>query len=73
MVLTIRPARVTDHDAVWRVFHEVVSAGDTYAYPPDTSREQALSMWFPEGGWTYVAEVDGEVVATYLMKPNQPG
>jgi L-amino acid N-acyltransferase YncA len=73
MVLNIRPALVADHDAVWRVFHEVMAAGDTYAYPPDTAREEALALWFPEGGWTYVAELDGEVVGTYLMKPNQPG
>jgi len=73
MVLSIRPARDADRDAVWRVFHEVVSAGDTYAWPPDTTCEQAMALWFPGGGWTYVADLDGEVVGTYLMKPNQPG
>jgi ribosomal protein S18 acetylase RimI-like enzyme len=51
----------------------VVSAGDTYAYPPDTTREEALALWFPAGGRTYVAERDGAVVGTYVMKANQPG
>ena len=73
MAVVVRSARVEDQDAVWRVFHEVVAAGDTYAFPPDTTREQALALWFPPDGWTYVADVDGEVVATYVMKPNQPG
>jgi ribosomal protein S18 acetylase RimI-like enzyme len=73
MVLTIRPAGPADHDAIWRIFHVVVAAGDTYAYPPDTSREDAMSLWFPKGGWTFVAEQNGVVVATYVMKANQPG
>jgi len=73
MVLNIRPAAGADHDAVWTIFHDVVSRADTYPYPPDTTREQALALWFPPGAWTYVAEVDGEVSATYVMKANQPG
>ena len=51
----------------------MVSAGETYAYPPDTTREEALALWFPAGGRTYVAERDGAVVGTYVMKANQPG
>jgi len=50
-----------------------VSRGDTYAYPPDTTREQALAWWFPQGGWTWVALRDGQVAGTYVMKANQPG
>jgi L-amino acid N-acyltransferase YncA len=73
MALNIRPATRADDEAIWRIFHEVVSAGDTYAYPPDTTREQALAIWFPAGGWTYVAEQEGSVVGTYVMRANQPG
>jgi L-amino acid N-acyltransferase YncA len=73
MVLTIRVAAAGDHEAIWRIFHEVVAAADTYAYPPATPREQALELWFPSGGWTFVAESDGRVVGTYVMKANQPG
>lgn len=73
MVLTIRPAGDADRDAIWRIFHEVVAAGDTYPYPPETSRGEAMALWFPPGGWTFVAERGGEVVATYVMKANQYG
>ena len=73
MVLIVRAAGDGDHDAVWHIFHAVVSTGDTYAYPPDTTREQALASWFPPGGWTYVALADGRIVGTYVMKANQPG
>jgi len=73
MVLTIRPAAVADHEAIWRIFHEVVAAADTYAYPAGTTRDEALSLWLPREGWTFVAEMDGRVVGTYVMKANQPG
>jgi L-amino acid N-acyltransferase YncA len=71
--LTIRPAGDADRDAIWQIVHEVLRRGDTYAWPPDTSREEAMRLWFPAGGWTYVARLDDEVVGTYLLKPNQPG
>lgn len=73
MVLTIRPATRADEEAIWRIFHEVVAAADTYAYPPDTTRDEALQLWYPPNGWTYVAEVGELVVGTYVMKANQPG
>jgi ribosomal protein S18 acetylase RimI-like enzyme len=73
MVLTIRPATGADHDAIWRIVHDVVSAGDSYPYPPETTRDQAMGWWFPQGGWTFVAEMAGHVVGTYVMKANQPG
>ena len=73
MVLTVRPAGDADHDAIWRIFHEVVSTGETYAYPPETTRAQALAWWFPPGGWTFVALADDRIVGTYVMKANQPG
>jgi L-amino acid N-acyltransferase YncA len=73
MVLTIRPAAGPDQDAIWRIFHAVVATADTYAYPPDTTKEQALDWWCPPGGWTYVAVGDDTVVGTYVMKANQPG
>ena len=47
--------------------------GDTYTYEPETTREQAHSIWMSGGHTTYVACVDGRVVGTYILKPNQPG
>jgi L-amino acid N-acyltransferase YncA len=71
--LEIRPARAEDRDAIWEIFREVVSRGDTYAYPPDTSRDEAMALWFPSGALTCVGVDSGEIVATYLLKANQPG
>ena len=71
--LRIRSAADTDRDAIWNIFHEVVAAGDTYAFDPGMSREEALAYWFGAGTHTYVAESDGRVVGTYILRANQPG
>jgi L-amino acid N-acyltransferase YncA len=71
--MEIRPATHAEHDAVWKIFHEVVAAGDTYALKPTMSREEALAYWFRVDTHTYVAEKDGHVVGTYILKPNQLG
>ena len=60
--MKIRPATDADRDAVWKIFHEVVAAGDTYALDPNISREDALAYWFASGTPTYVAEIDRESV-----------
>lgn len=69
----IRPATAADHDAIWRIFHAVVAPGDTYAFPPDIEREQALAAWFAPGIETFVALDAGVVVGTYTLKANQAG
>jgi L-amino acid N-acyltransferase YncA len=69
----IRLATEADRDAIWKIFREVVAAGDTYALDPNISRENALAYWFAPGTHTYVAESDGTINGTYLLRPNQPG
>ena len=72
-MLTIRPATETDHGIIWKIFHEVVATGDTYAFDPKISRDDALAYWFRADTHTYVAEKDREIVGTYVLRPNQPG
>src|SRR6185436_10053932 len=38
-----------------------------------TSREEAEAYWFAEGTRTYIAEQDGKVVGSYILRPNRPG
>ncbi len=71
--LTIRPDASGDADALWAILHAVIAAGDTYSFGPDMSRADALAAWHPPGGHTVVAERDGRLVGTYLLKANQPG
>jgi len=71
--MKIRKADEADRDAIWKIFHGVVAAGDTYAIDPDMSREEALAYWSGADTQTYVAESTGRVVATYILRPNQSG
>jgi L-amino acid N-acyltransferase YncA len=69
----IRAAVASDRDAIWNIFHAVVAPGDTYTFDPAISREEALAYWFEPSHQCYVAEREGEVVGTYILKANQPG
>jgi L-amino acid N-acyltransferase YncA len=71
--LVVRRARDDDWGAIWPIFAAVVARGDTYAYPPDIAEPDARRLWLAPGAATYVAEADGAVVGTYVLKPNQPG
>ena len=71
--MKIRAAAEADRDAIWKIFHEVVAAGDTYAIDPDMSREEALAYWFSADTRTYVGDFAGGVVGTYILRPNQSG
>ena len=71
--MKIRPATETDRDAIWDIFHEVVTAGDTYALDPHTSPGDAMAYWFAPGTHTHVAEGDGKITGTYILRPNQSG
>ena len=82
-MLNIRPATDSDRDAIWKIFHEVVAAGDTYPIDPDMSREDAFAYWFLAGARPFVAEEDGpasatlrrgkQIVGIYTLHPNQSG
>ncbi len=50
-----------------------MAPGDTYAFPSDIGREQALAAWIGDGIDTFVAEDASGVVGTYILKPNQAG
>jgi L-amino acid N-acyltransferase YncA len=71
--MKIRMATRADSDAIWKIFHEVVAVGDTYALDPHLSREEALDYWFEADTQTYLAEDAGGAMGTYILRPNQSG
>jgi L-amino acid N-acyltransferase YncA len=73
LVIEIRPAIDSDRDAIWKIFQEVIAAGDTYPIDPEISREAAFAYWFQTGARAFVAEQDGEIVGIYTLHPNQSG
>ena len=72
-MLDIRLATEADHDAIWDIFRAIIAPGDTYAFDPRMSRDEALAYWFRADTHTYVTEEDGHVVGTYILRTNQPG
>ena len=69
--LVVRRDTPADADALWDILRAVIAAGETYAYPRDLTRDAALAAWHPAAGHTFVAELDGRLAGTYLLKPNQ--
>lgn len=71
--MDIREATEKDWEAIWPIFHEVVSAGETYAYEKNTTKEEAKEIWLELPRKTYVVEEYGEILGTYYLKTNQAG
>ena len=71
--MKIRPAAEADRGGIWKIFHAVVTTGDTYAIDPNISREEALHYWCGKNTDVYVAETGGRIVGTYILRPNQSG
>ena len=71
--VTIREATDRDRDAIWDIFRATVAPGDSFVYDPNTPREEAMAYWFANGTRTYVAEDDGKIVGSYILRPNRPG
>lgn len=72
-MILIRSAGTRDREAVWKIIRSVIESGDTYVYPPDSPKSEMLDYWFSPEKYTYVAELGGRIVATFWLKPNQPG
>ena len=71
--LTIREATARDQDAIWEIFRATIAPGDAFVYDPNTPREEAMAYWFANGTRTYVAEENGKVVGSYILRANRPG
>jgi L-amino acid N-acyltransferase YncA len=72
--LEFRPATDEDWPAIWPIWHEVTAAGDTFAYDPATTSEDARRGWLaaaPEETW--VAADGDQVVGVYHLGPNHEG
>ena len=71
--MQIREAVETDFEGIWQIFHEIASAGETFAYPQNTSKEEAYRLWMHLPRKTFVAEEEGQILGTYCIKTNQAG
>ena len=71
--MDIREARKDDWESIWPIFSEIVSAGETYAYDPTTSKLDAEKIWLDSPRKVFVFEEDGAILGTYYLKTNQAG
>ena len=69
-MLEIQRATQDDFEAIWPIFHEVVKIGETYAFDPATSKDEAYHLWMELPLVTYVAKKE-RVLGTYYLKANQ--
>lgn len=72
-MLQIRPARSEDAAALWALMKPIIRAGETYALDPEMSEEEALGYWLASDKEAFVAEENGAILGTYVMRPNQAG
>ena len=71
--MQIREATENDAEAIWAILEPGFRAGETYALPRDMSREDALAYWLAPGHEVFVAEDNGAIVGTYILRANQKG
>lgn len=72
--IEIRPFRDDDWDAVWPFFRAIVEAGETYAYDPAWTSDQARQVWVQQPPGVTVVAVDGDdVLGSASAGPNRPG
>lgn len=69
----IRHANESDKPAIWQIIKAVIAGGDTYVFSPDTTEDEMMAFWFTPDKHNYVAVNDGEVVATFWLRANNPG
>lgn len=71
--MKIRLATDNDINPVWEIFKEVIRKADTYVFEPNTPKADLHKYWFANYMKTYVAEMNGKIIGTYIIKPNQVG
>jgi L-amino acid N-acyltransferase YncA len=74
----IRDATAADWPAIWPFLHQIVTAGETYAYDPAMTEEQSRAIWMSPSSsalarTTVAVDADGTVLGSANMYPNRPG
>ena len=71
--MNIREATESDFDSIWPIIFEIVSAGETYAYDPKSTKDEAYDFWMKSPRATFVAESGDKIFGTYFIKTNHAG
>jgi L-amino acid N-acyltransferase YncA len=72
--INIRAATTAaDLDAVWHLWKAVVDQKIYFPYDETYTRAQMEAIWINLNNPVYVAELNGQIVGAYILRPNQPG
>ena len=72
-MIEIRLFEEKDWAATWRIIEPVFRAGETYAFSPEITEDEAHEIWVEIPSATFVAvDKTDSVVGTYYIKPNRP-
>lgn len=73
-MITLQQATESDWPAIWSILEPVFRAGETYAFSPAITPDEAHRAWMELPAATYVArDAHGALLGTYYLKPNQTG
>ena len=65
--MKVREATTGDFEQIWPIFHDVATAGESYGYPRDTTRDQALKNLRESSRRTFVFVEAGRILGTYCI------
>jgi ribosomal protein S18 acetylase RimI-like enzyme len=65
--------QASDWPGVWAILEPTFREGTTYAFETGITEIEAHRYWVEFPRATFIARVDGEILGTYYIKPNQPG
>lgn len=70
--MIIRPYQESDWIELWPIIERVFREGETYAFSPDITEQEAHKAWIdlPMKTWVVVG-VDNQLLGTYYIKANQ--
>jgi RimJ/RimL family protein N-acetyltransferase len=71
--MKIRKYQEADWNHVWPIIEKAFRSGETYAFSPEITEDEAHKVWIESPKETYVSiDEDSEILGTYYIKPNQP-
>ncbi len=72
-MIKIRRFEEPEWKTLWRIVEPVFRSGETYAFSPDITEQEAHRVWIELPSATFVAvDEDDAVLSTYYIKPNHP-
>ncbi len=72
--MNIRDARDEDWPSFYPIFTAILAVGETYAYPPGASMDEARVLWMEKPPARVIVAVDdGRIVGSAKAGPNRPG